>query len=130
MEVALRRVLREAGARVVPNMQLRDAGVRGARRQAAIEAAAFGLPLRRGVPLFVDITMVSPLRADGQPRPGATETDGLAAAEAEHRKRAHVYPALAQSTEAHLQVIALEVGGRWSTEAVGFVKELALARAR
>ena len=91
MEVALRRVLREAGVRVVPNMQLRLAGVRGVRRQAAIEAAAFGLPLCHGVNLFVDITMVSPLRADGQPRPGAAETDGLAAAEAEHRKRVHVY---------------------------------------
>ena len=79
-EVAVRRVLREAGARVVPNMRLRDAGIRGARSGDAIEAAAFGLPLSPGVPIFVDITLVSPLGADGQARRGAADTDGVAIA--------------------------------------------------
>ncbi len=69
MEVALRRVLREAGARVTPNARLRDLGVHGVPRRSRddrnIEAAAFGLPLFQGVPLLVDVTMGSPLHADG-----------------------------------------------------------------
>ena len=65
MEVTLRRVLREAGARVVPNAQLRNLGFRGAPRQDGrnIEAAAYGLQTRQGLPLLVDITMSSPLQA-------------------------------------------------------------------
>ena len=98
METALRRVLREAGARVVPNARLRDLGVRDAPRQddRNIEAAAFGLPLHHGVPLLVDITMSSPLHADGTPIRGAAATDGVAIAAAENRKAAR-YPEQVQN---------------------------------
>ena len=99
-ETALRRVLREAGARVVPNMRLCDAGVPQVRDDRAIEAVAFGLPC--GVPGFADITLVSPLKADGSPAYGADQTEAAAAAaalEAEHRKRI-TYPELATSPDA------------------------------
>ncbi len=127
MEVALRRVLREAGARVVPNMLLREAGVPGVTDERAIEAVAFGLPLHGGVPIFADITLVSPLKADGSPVRDAATTDAAAASEAEHRKRAVTYPELAISPDAHLQVLAMEIGGCWSNDAVVFVSSLAWA---
>jgi len=131
MEVALRRVLREAGARVVPNAKLRDLGVSQAPRQDLrnIEAAAFGLPLFHGVPLMVDITMVSPLHADGTPLRGASATDGVAARGARARKEAR-YPELLRSEAAKLVVVACETGGRWGQEAVDFLRQLAVARAR
>jgi hypothetical protein len=131
MEVALRRVLREAGARVVPNAKLRDLGVSTAPRQdhRNIEAAAFGLPLFQGVPLLVDITMVSPLHADGTPWRGAAATDAVAAEGARARKEA-VYPELRSSETAKLVVVACETGGRWSEEAADFLRQLAQARSR
>ena len=127
-ETALRRVLREAGARVVPNMRLRDAGVPGVRDDREVEAVAFGLPLRGGVPIFVDITLVSPVRANGLPAHRADTVNGAAAAEAEHRKQVK-YPELVASADAHLEVVALETGGRWSQASAAFVSELAWARA-
>ena len=131
MEVALRRVLREAGARVVPNARLRDLGVRGAPRNddRNIEAAAFGLPVCHGVPLLVDITMVSPLHADGTPLRGAAATDGVAIGVAERRKERR-YPELVQTQDAELIVLACETGGRWSDRAATFIQQLAEAKAR
>ena len=132
MEVALRRVLREAGAQVVPNAQLRSLGVRGAPRRDGrnIEAAAYGLPLCHGVPLLVDITMVSPLHADGTPLRGVASTDGVAIAAAEARKRER-YPELVNATGGPaLKVMACETGGRWSQEAIDLVADLAQAKAR
>jgi hypothetical protein len=131
MEVGLRRVLREAGARVVPNAKLRDLGVRSAPRNdnRNIEAAAYGLPLFQGMPLLVDITMVSPLHADGTPRRGAAATDGVAAESARARKES-TYPELRSSDTAKLVVVACETGGRWSEEAVDFLRQLAQARSR
>ena len=126
-EVTLRRVLREAGARVVPNGRLRDTGVPGVRDDRSIEAVAFGLPC--GVPVFADITVVSPLKADGTPAHSADSTDGAAALAAEQRKRT-TYPELVSSPDARLQVVAIETGGRWSASAAAFVSELAWARAR
>ena len=104
--LALRRVLREAGARVVPNARLRDLGVRGAPRHdnRNIEAAAYGLPLHFGLPLLVDITMVSPLQANCHPTRGAAATDGVAISNAEQRKR-RTYPELVASPEAKLVVV-------------------------
>ena len=131
MEVALRRVLREAGARVVPNARLRELGVRGAPRHddRNIEAAAYGLPLHHGLPMLLDITMASPLHANGTPVRGAAATAGVAIGIAEQRKWRR-YPELQSSREARLVVVACETGGRWSDEAVGLVQDLAEAKAR
>ena len=131
METALRRILREAGARVVPNTRLRDLGVRGAPRNddRNIEAAAYGLPLHHGIPLLVDITMGSPLKSDGTPSRGAAATDGVAISRAHERKHSR-YPELEASQSAKLVVLACETGGRWSSEAADFVQQLAAAKAR
>ena len=79
--------------------------------------------------MFADITLVSPLRADGSPVSGAAYRDGVALEEAEHRKRI-TYPEPASSANGRLQVLALETEGRWSSEAVAFLSSVAWAQAR
>ena len=68
MEVTLRKILREAGARVTLNARLRDLGVhrttRRSRDDRKIEAAAFCLPLFHRVSLLFHVTMGSPLHAN------------------------------------------------------------------
>ena len=77
----------------------------------------------------MDITMVSPLHADGTPIRAAAATDGVAIAAAENRKAAR-YPELTSTAGAKLVVLACETGGRWSETSVSFVQALASAKAR
>ena len=72
-----------------------NAGVPGVEDDRSIEAVAFDLPLRGGVPMFTDITLVSPLRADSFPVRDAATKDAVATREAEHRKQV-TYPELTQ----------------------------------
>ena len=94
-----------------------------------IEVVANGLPLWHGAQLAVDTTMVSPVRRDGTPQPGAGTGDGVQLAEARRRKE-RKYRELLQERRCRLVVVALEVGGRWGEEAVTFVRLLAKAKAR
>ncbi len=41
-----------------------------------LEVVANGLPLHNGAQLAVDTTLVSPVRRNGVPQPGAARTDG------------------------------------------------------
>ena len=63
--------MREAGAEVREHVFLRDTALDNidpsdGRR---IEVVASGLPIARGIPIAIDATLVSPLRADGRPQP-------------------------------------------------------------
>lgn len=95
-----------------------------------IEVVADGLPLFHGAQLAIDTTLVSALKRDGRPRPGAADIDGAACTAARRRKEA-TYPELSgRGGRTRLVVVALEVGGRWSREAWSFVVHLARARSR
>ena len=75
-------------------------------------------------------TLVCALHADGSPRRHANQRDGVALPAAKRRKVA-TYPELAgPHSRAKLVVLAVEVGGRWSDETRGFLRQLARARAR
>ena len=77
------RICREAGATVRTNVRLRDMNVAvPAGDERRIEIVAQGLPRQRGAQLAIDVTLRSPLGADGQPKPRAAEEDGVAAAAA------------------------------------------------
>ena len=95
-----------------------------------IEVVANGLPLWHGVQLAVDTTLVSPLRSDGTARRHAASRPGVALRAIADRKRRRVYPEVARAQRCRLVVFGLEVGGRWSEEALHFLKKLAKARAR
>ena len=73
------RIFREAGARVQENVQLRNMSVPSISFHdgRALEIVATGLPLFRGVPLGVDVTLVSPLHADGSAWARASVDSGV-----------------------------------------------------
>ena len=93
-----------------------------------LDIVADGLPLFGGVQLAIDTTLVSAVRQDGTPRPGATVRDGVTLREA-RRSKERVYPGLTGvGGRARLVVIAGEVGGRWSSETAHFLPTLAAAK--
>ena len=65
--------------------------------------------------------MASPARA--------AHEDGAVLEQAREDKEA-TYPELVSSHRCRLVVLAIETGGRWSEEAVAFLRQLALAKAR
>ena len=124
-------MFREAKARVVVNCFLRDTAlpaidINDGRR---LEIVATGLPLYRGVPLGVDVTLVSPLHTDGSIWAGAAERPGVAIARAE-RDKDRTYPELVDSSVLRLVTLACETGGRWNASTAALLRDLANARAR
>ena len=88
------------------------------------------LPLFHGAQLAVDTTMVSALRADGNPRRQSDVLDGATLSQARRRKEL-TYPELTgELGRARLVVLACEVGRRWSDETCRFIAGLARAKAR
>ena len=94
-----------------------------------IEVVANGLPLWGGAQVAVDTTLVSPVRSDGAPRRRADVVPGIALVAARQDKE-RTYPELLAACRCRLTVLALEVGGRWSDEAVKFIRLLSKVRAR
>ena len=85
---------------------------------------AKNLPMKHGTPLACDVTIVPPLRVNGEARPRAAGQDGVAIAKAE-KDKAKTYPELVHSSRCRLIVLACEVGGRWSDTCVWLVRKLA-----
>ena len=83
--------------------------------QRRIEVIAEGLPVFHGAQLAIDATLVSPLRAVGEPHRRCPFEDGVALTLARRRKE-RTYPELTGSGRAKLVVIAGETGGRFSEE--------------
>ena len=132
IESAVARVCREAGGRVTTNVRVQDLDIPpgAAPDNRRLEVVVDGLPLFHGAQLAVDATMVSPVRRDGTARRQCAMTDGAAMTQARRRKE-RTYPELAQvHGRARLVVVACEVGGRWSREALSFVHSLSKAKAR
>ena len=132
LERAVARICREAGGRVRTNVLLRDmtnlpCPPPDAR---AIEVLVSGVPLWHGAQIAIDATLVSPIHRNGEPRPRAASEPGVTLNQAARRKRTQTYPEFQSSTRCSLAVFGLEVGGRWSPEAVHLVRHLARARAR
>ena len=125
------RVCREGGGRVQPNQFLRNMNVPGIRPDDGrrLEVVVNGLPLYHGMQVGIDATIVSPVRADGRPVPGADIRSGVALRTAERRKRRR-YRELLATQRRHLLVAAGEVGWRWNEESFHFLVQLAKAKAR
>ena len=91
-----------------------------------IEVIANGLPLWGGKQLAVDTTVVSALTGRGEARGRAP---GVALQQA-RRAKERAYPELLEAGRCRLVVLGFEVAGRWSEEAVDFVRLLSQAKAR
>ena len=92
------RVCREAGARVSLNVRVHDLDLPplGRPDNRRIEIIADGLPLFHGAQLAVDTTMVSALRADGNPHRQSDAVGGATLTQARWRKEL-TYPKLTRS---------------------------------
>ena len=129
-ERTLARICREAGATVRCNAKLRDVNVVvSASDERSIEVLASGLPFHHGAQLAIDVTLRSALTSCGSAIPGAARENGAALARARPDKE-RKYAELLEGDRCHLVVVALETGGRWSSEALELVESLAAARAR
>ena len=126
-----RRIFTEAGAVVQKNQKLADMKIAGVSPMddRQVEIMATGLPLYQGLPLVCDASLVSPVKANGIPRPRAAHEPGIAIANIEDIK-ASTYPELASSTRCSLLVLAGEVGGRWNATTCHLIRDLAAAKSQ
>ena len=132
LESAAARVCREAGARVSTNVFVRDLDIAmfNTTDSRRLEVVADVFLLFGGAQLAIDTTLVSALRGDGSVRRHAASRNGVALVDARRRKE-RMYPELAgDAGRARLIVLAAEVGGRWSDEALLFLKLIANAKSR
>ena len=113
------------------NFYLRDSAIPGIALTDCrnIEIVATGLPIHRGIPLAVDVTLVSPLHTDGTVWTAADKSPGKAIRRAETSKQG-TYPELVDSSILRLSTVAGEVGGRWSEDAARLIQDMAFARSR
>ena len=127
---AWRQVFLEAGAQVPQrNVErlLRTTWVRvPAWDQRRLDLVVPGLCIDRGLPLFCDATIVSPITT-GDARPGTSNNPGCLL-EAAERDNADTYPEVECSNLAVLQCLACEVYGRFGRHCVELVPKLAIAK--
>ncbi len=88
-----------------------------------------GLGVDRGLPLFCDVTCVTPITARGFARPGATTINGAMLRDAT-RDNVATYREVAESGLGSLLRLGCEVFGRWSDDVVRVVPAMAAERAR
>ena len=88
-----------------------------------------GLNVHRGLPLFIDVTVVTPLSATGAPRPGTSNQGGRLLVQAQDDNDGDYHEVL-ESGLGSLLSLGCEVYGRWSKQCVDLVPALARERSR
>ena len=88
-----------------------------------------GLNVERGLPLFCDATIISPISGNGAPRPGTSNADGSLLAQAQDDNDA-IYHEVIDSGLGSLLCLGCEVYGRLSSQCIKLVPELAQERTR
>ena len=128
LEEAWARVIAESGVRFRGGVQNQPrlgelvAGI-DAQDERRVEFIIYGTELSAGLPMVLDVCMVSPLHADGCPRPGTSRHPGIAMEEAVKGKR-RWYHELEDSPNYKFHVAACETGGRWNEGAQQLVSTL------
>ena len=88
-----------------------------------------GLNVYHGLPLFCDLTIVSPITGTGAPRSGTSNTGGRLLEQAQ-TDNDQVYHEVISSGLGTLLCLGCEVYGRWSQQCVDLVPALARERSR
>ena len=88
-----------------------------------------GLNVERGLPLFCDTTVLSPIAGNGTPRPGTSNRDGRILEDAQNDND-DIYSEVITSGLGALLCLGCEVYGRWSSQCVKLVPALAREYAR
>ena len=97
--------------------------------QRRLDLVVPGLNADRGLPLFCDITVISPITRCGNARPG-TSNRGESLLEAAERSTDTTYNEVITSSLASLQCLGCEVYGRWSRQCTELVPKLAREKVR
>ena len=88
-----------------------------------------GLNVERGLPLFCDATILSPISGNGCARASTSNADGRLLEDAQHDNDA-IYEEVLSTGLGALLCLGCEVYGRWGQQCVKLVPELARERAR
>ena len=85
--------------------------------------------MARGLPLFIDVTVLSPLTRQGAPR-GRTSARGCSLLEHARDENDDTYAEVISTGLGSLQCLGCEVFGRWGAQCVKLVPALARERSR
>ena len=88
-----------------------------------------GLNVARGLPLFCDITVLTPISRRGGPRPSTSNNGGRLLEQAERDNNSTYQPVIDSGLGA-LYCLGFEVYGRWSRQAIELIPLLAREKAR
>ena len=88
-----------------------------------------GLNVARGLPLFCDATILSPVSGNGLPRASTSNADGRLLEQAQ-RDNDHIYEEVLSTGLGVFLCLGCEVYGRWGDQCVKLVPELARERTR
>ena len=125
-----RRVFREAGISIGQRNVERTLGSTHIRRspedRRRMDLLCPGVDgIFGGAPLFIDVTMVSPLHGNGSPMPHSATEDGAAVRRAADTCRRNDYPDVEASPHAQLLSLGVETYGRWSPQCIVLIRHLA-----
>ena len=130
VERAWRPVFREAPVTVREQPMVREL-ILGVDEQDARQSdfVVRGTSLGHGLPVVCDCVMGSAIHADGTPWEGAASIDDVANQRGIRRKVLDEYPDLATAPNIVYLILAVEEGGRWSTDVFNLVKDLVRLKA-
>jgi len=94
-----------------------------------LDLIAPGLNVSRGLPLFCDVTVVSPITAGGDARPGTSNQGGQLLVQAEQDNN-DIYWDVLSTGLGDLLCLGFEVYGRWGKQSIDLVPKLARERTR
>jgi len=129
LERAFLGICAEAGGRCQPQPLVArlnlgpPGGQRGEPDGRRLDFVCFGLPVFGGLPLAADVTLVSPISADGVPQSGCL-SDADAVFRDAHAQIVTDYPDIAHAGRAELLCLASSTGGRWNESALSLVRAL------
>ena len=85
--------------------------------------------MERGLPLFCDVTVVTPITRSGQARPGTSNRGGALLQQAQRDNNGN-YSTVLETGLGALYCLGFEVYGRWGQQAIDLIPLLARERAR
>ena len=133
MITAWRQVFQEAGGQVpernIERLLRRSHIPVAADDNRRLDLIVPGLNVDHGLPLFCDVTVVSPISAAGTARPGTSNHPGRLLEQAQADNETN-YPEVARSGLGVLYCLGSEVYGRFGQECVDLVAKLCRERTR
>ena len=104
---------------------------RGGRDSSRMDLISSGIDgVYGGSPLFMDVTIISPLHGTGQPMPRSARENGAALDRADAKNRNTDYPDVEASPHAQLLCLGVETYGRWGDHCLTLIRQLARYKSR